>query len=455
MTTKITLVMVSSIDGIVSLQDGSSVGTWTSKEDKRRLRKEIQSADAIIVGRRSFRENFLEITKAPIYVLTNNKKLLENRDDRVRYTNMAPQKLKALLNKNNYKSVLLLGGVATNTKFLLRGLIDDIKLTIEPKFFGTGLHFVDCVKTHVKLKLVSVERVNSQGTLFMHYIVKNNKELSNNYVNNAEKVQVDLSVALETNRNWWNERAPKHYVSQYYNINAFLAGQNRIFDYERQELGDIKNKKILHLQCHIGVETLSLARLGANVTGIDFSLTALQCAKDLADKAGTKARFIEANVYDVPEILNGEKFDIVYVDFGSIHWLHDINKWAEIVAKVLKPGGFLYMNEFHPVSMMLSNDSPTFIRDYFYNKCKRWEGVGSYADGCEDSKNNIEYGWEHSLGDVISALTNAGLHIAFVHERPGHIEKQFGYLEQHEDGFWYPREGIPAVPATFSLKAIL
>lgn len=455
MNTKITLVMVSSIDGIVSLQDGSSVGTWTSKEDKRRLRKEIQSADVIIVGRRSFRENFLKITKAPIYVLTNDKKLLENCDGRVLYTNMSPKKLKALLDKNNYKKALLLGGVATNTKFLLQGLIDDIKLTIEPKLFGTGLPFINYVRTHVKLKLYSVERVNSQGTLFLHYIVKNNRELSKHYINDAEKVRVDLSVALEANKNWWNERAPKHYTSRYYNTKAFLSGQNRIFDYEKQELGDIKGKKILHLQCHIGVETLSLARFGANVTGIDFSSTALQCAKDLARKAEIRARFIEADIYDVPKILNSEKFDIVYVDFGSIHWLHDINKWAQVIADVLKPGGFLYMNEFHPVSMMLSGDSPTFIRDYFYNKCKQWEGAGSYADGCDDSKNNIEYGWEHSFGDIISALTNVGLRIAFIHERAGHIEKQFSYLEKHTDGFWYPREGIPSVPATFSLKAIL
>lgn len=123
MPVKITLVMVSSLDGVVSLQDGHSVGTWTSDEDKKRLQKEIKSADAIIVGRRSFRENFLKITNAPIYVLTNNKTLLADKhNDRVYYTDVTPRNLKKMLNAKKYTNVILLGGVTTNTEFLLRGV---------------------------------------------------------------------------------------------------------------------------------------------------------------------------------------------------------------------------------------------------------------------------------------------------------------------------------------------
>lgn len=123
MPVKITLVMVSSLDGVVSLQDGHSVGTWTSDEDKKRLQKEIKSADAIIVGRRSFRENFLKITNAPIYVLTNNKPLLADKhNDRVYYTDVTPRNLKKMLNAKKYTNVILLGGVTTNTEFLLRGV---------------------------------------------------------------------------------------------------------------------------------------------------------------------------------------------------------------------------------------------------------------------------------------------------------------------------------------------
>lgn len=141
MPVKITLVMVSSLDGVVSLQDGHSVGTWTSDEDKKRLQKEIKSADAIIVGRRSFRENFLKITNAPIYVLTNNKTLLADKhNDRVYYTDVTPRNLKKMLNAKKYTNVILLGGVTTNTEFLLRGLVDDLKLTVEPHLFGNKWH---------------------------------------------------------------------------------------------------------------------------------------------------------------------------------------------------------------------------------------------------------------------------------------------------------------------------
>lgn len=182
--------MVSSLDGVVSLQDGHSVGTWTSDEDKKRLQKEIKSADAIIVGRRSFRENFLKITNASIYVLTNNKTLLADKhNDRVYYTDVTPRNLKKMLNAKKYTNVILLGGVTTNTEFLLRGLVDDLKLTVEPHLFGTGLPFIDYIKTFISLKLVSVKRANPKGTLFLHYSIKNNKQLSKQYVNRALKTQ--------------------------------------------------------------------------------------------------------------------------------------------------------------------------------------------------------------------------------------------------------------------------
>ena len=112
------------------------------------------------------------------------------------------------------------------------------------------------------------------------------------------------------------------------------------------------------------------------------------------------------------------------------------------------------MHESHPISMALSSDTPIFIRDYFYNQAQQWEEQGSYTDGCENTKHNIEFGWERPLGETISAISKAGLFIEFLHERKGHVDKQFSYLEQATDGFWYPAYGIPPIPATFTLKAI-
>lgn len=457
MNTKITMMMVESIDGITSRQDGKSVKSWSSKEDGLLLQKEIRNSDVLIMGRRSFKQSFTNLTKAPIYVLTTDFNLLNNSTKQVIFTNKEPTELIHELKQRKFKNILLLGGQVTNTNFLLQGLVDNVKLTIEPKMFGTGLPLMSYSKTNIKLKLTNIEQLNSQGTIRLCYKITNNKELKRAYAQSMRQTRssgTKLSTILNINKMWWNERAKKHYKSKYYDIKKFLSGKNRIFEFEEHEVGNVSGKKLLHLQCHIGTETLSWARLGADVTGVDFSEQALDCATDLAKRANLQARFIHSNIYDVLDKLNGEKFDIIYVNYGSIRWLDDIEEWARIISVLLKKNGFLYMHESHPISMALSSDTPIFIRDYFYNQAQQWVEQGSYTDGCENTKHNIEFGWERPLGETISAISKAGLFIEFLHERKGHIDKQFSYLEQATDGFWYPTHGIPPIPATFTLKAI-
>ena len=150
------------------------------------------------------------------------------------------------------------------------------------------------------------------------------------------------------NHAWWNGVVETHVNSPSYLTKAFREGGDTLHPIESEEIGDVRGKTLVHLQCHFGLDTLSLARRGAKVTGLDFSANALAEARKLAKDAGIDARFIESNVYDAPPAL-GETYDIAYVTWGAINWLPDLNRWARVVASVLKPGGFLYLLEGHPV----------------------------------------------------------------------------------------------------------
>ncbi len=151
----------------------------------------------------------------------------------------------------------------------------------------------------------------------------------------------------------WNERAGIHLADEtgFYEIDAFRAGKSTLHAIEAGEIGDVRAKRLAHLQCHIGLDTLSLARMGADVTGLDFSSSALEGARRLAAETGLPATFVEGNVYDARELLTGQ-FDIVYVTWGAINWLPDIDRWAKVVASLLAPGGFLYLAESHPFALV-------------------------------------------------------------------------------------------------------
>ena len=159
--------------------------------------------------------------------------------------------------------------------------------------------------------------------------------------------------SYDTNRASWNERAGIHLADEtgFYEIDAFRAGKSSLHAIEAQEIGDVRAKRLAHLQCHIGLDTLSLARMGAEVTGLDFSSSALEGARKLATETGLPAAFVEGNVYDARELLTGQ-FDIVYVTWGAINWLPDIARWGEVAASLLAPGGFLYLAESHPFALV-------------------------------------------------------------------------------------------------------
>lgn len=159
----------------------------------------------------------------------------------------------------------------------------------------------------------------------------------------------------DTNRRNWNERTAIHARSQSYDLAGFRAGRSSLLPIELAEVGDVAGKSLLHLQCHLGVDSLSWARLGARVTGVDFADEALAVARGLNEELGLDTRFLHANLYDLPDLLN-EQFDIVYTTYGVLCWLHDIPRWAQIAASYVKPGGILYLADFHPLMVAMSDE---------------------------------------------------------------------------------------------------
>lgn len=212
---------------------------------------------------------------------------------------------------------------------------------------------------------------------------------------------------IEINKKSWNSRLEAHLNSDFYDMPSFLKGATSLNKIELDLLGDIKGKKILHLQCHFGQDTISLSRLGAEVTGIDLSDQAIEKAKALAIETDSTTQFICCNLYDLPQHLD-EQFDIVFTSYGTISWLPDLNKWGELISKYLKPGGEFIFVEFHPVVWVYDDDFNEI--KYYYNNVEpiAEEESGTYADKEADIKQAYVC-WNHGLGEVVTNLISNGL----------------------------------------------
>lgn len=262
----------------------------------------------------------------------------------------------------------------------------------------------------------------------------------------------------ETNRRLWDAWARRHYHSPYYDNDRFRAGALSLRRIEQEEVGDVRGKSLLHLQCHFGQDTLSWARLGAQVTGVDFSQEAIRLACRLATELHLPARFICADIYDLPTALD-ETFDIVFTSYGVLTWLPDLDAWGQIVARYLKPGGMFYLVEFHPLSIMLDDtltEPRLCIRYPYYHAdgpmC--FEDGLSYAAEEETSAEPLpSYQWGYSLGEVLNALLQAGLQPEFLHEHPVTTFRQLPFLEKGADGWYRLPASLPQIPLLFSLRA--
>ncbi len=257
---------------------------------------------------------------------------------------------------------------------------------------------------------------------------------------------------FKANKLLWNKRVDINFKSEFYNNEEFKKTKNSLNSIELNELGDISGKSILHLQCHFGQDTLSLARLGAKVTGVDFSEEAIKKAEELSEELNLTAKFVCSNIYDLKDNLN-EKFDIVFTSYGTIGWLPDISQWANIVSHFLKPNGKYLIVEFHPFIWTLDHNFEKIHYSYFHEDEPIAETLkGTYADRNSDIE-MIEYGWNHSLSDVINSLIAEGLEILSFKEFPFSPYNCFTNMKEVAKNKYMFEKFPGKLPIVYSLKA--
>jgi SAM-dependent methyltransferase len=263
--------------------------------------------------------------------------------------------------------------------------------------------------------------------------------------------------ALELNRALWDERALLHGQDDYYDIQGFLKGDSslssREIDEVRAAVGDVAGLDLLHLQCHFGLDSLSWARMGAHVTGLDFSPVAVARARDLAVTAGLEARFIEGDAQALPELLRGA-FDVVFASYGILCWIGDVRAWMRSAASALRPGGHLVLIDFHPLFVAIERIEPlTFDFPYLGAEPIREDVVGSYAQ--PDAKTSVTASVEfaHGLGEITTAAADAGLRVEMLTEWLDDLRDARGVLDADPDGRFRLRVNGQLLPVLYGLRA--
>lgn len=250
---------------------------------------------------------------------------------------------------------------------------------------------------------------------------------------------------FEMNRVGWDRRAKVHFESRFYDVDGFLANTTSLREIELEELQDVAGKRLLHLQCHFGLDTLSWARKGAVCTGVDISPVAVQKARELAVKTQLDASFVCSDVYGF-EASESETFDIVFTSYGAVCWLPDLSRWAEIAASNLAVGGRFYMVEFHPIYDLLAGYS------YFTRSVPDIDEEGTYTENGADTMAQLAT-WAHPLSSVINALIGAGLHIEHISEFPYSPYNCFEGMVEREAGRFYLSHKGNDVPIVYSISA--
>lgn len=232
-----------------------------------------------------------------------------------------------------------------------------------------------------------------------------------------------MDTHASVNQKLWDELAPLHAASRYYDVDAFVAGSSTLGAVELEEVGDVSGKRLVHLMCHFGMDTVSWARRGAHVTGVDFSAEAIRIARDLADQVHTPAEFVCADVLQAADVL-ADTFDIVFLSRGVLMWIEDIDAWAEVCARLLRPGGVFYLLDNHPLALAATEtDNGLTVHGSYFHSAEPAVVVkdGSYAVTDPGMRHQESREWNHSLGEVVTALVRAGIRIDFLHEFPGDV----------------------------------
>ena len=265
---------------------------------------------------------------------------------------------------------------------------------------------------------------------------------------------------FEANKVSWNKRTAVHKDSVFYDLDSFKKGKSSLNKIELEELGDVKGKSLLHLQCHFGMDTMSWEREGAVVTGVDISDEAIKLAKEINTELKLNAEFICANIYDLADSskvppLEGfrEAFDIVFTSYGTIGWLPDLDKWASIVSHFLKPSGIFYIADFHPTLWMMDDNFEKIKFSYFNAEVITEEISGSYSDRNAPIK-SVEHGWNHPFSEIISSLLKYNLQIVLFNEFSYSPYNCFNNLEQGVDEMWRIKGMDEKLPMMYSIKAV-
>jgi ubiquinone/menaquinone biosynthesis C-methylase UbiE len=256
---------------------------------------------------------------------------------------------------------------------------------------------------------------------------------------------------LDINRQSWNAKVELHLKSDFYFVDEFMKGRTSLNSIELELLGDIKDKKILHLQCHFGQDSISLSRMGAKVTGVDLSDKAIETARDLARKCGEDTQFICCDLYSLPDFLD-EKYDIVFTSYGTIGWLPDLEKWANIINYFLKENGKFIMAEFHPAVWMFDDDFTKVTYNYFNEKPIIETYEGTYADQSAEIKQEYVM-WNHSLSEVLQNLMKHNMILNDFYEYDWSPYPCFSHVEEFEKGKWRIPQFGNKIPLVYALKA--
>jgi SAM-dependent methyltransferase len=254
---------------------------------------------------------------------------------------------------------------------------------------------------------------------------------------------------IEINKNLWNKKVAHHLESAFYDVPGFLSGKSSLNAIELDLLGDVSGKSILHLQCHFGQDTISLARLGASATGVDFSEVAIDKAKELAAECNADAQFICIDIYSLPNALD-RQYDIVFTSYGTIGWLPDMDKWAGVVSHFLKPGGKFIIVDFHPVIWMFDNEFSHIQYPYFNKEAIVETLSGTYADRDAPIQES-EVGWNHPLTEILSALLSKGLSLKHFGEYDYSPYNCFNKMEEFEIGKFRISHLENKIPMVYSI----
>ena len=256
---------------------------------------------------------------------------------------------------------------------------------------------------------------------------------------------------FEVNRRTWNDKVKVHAQSEMYQLEAFKNGKSSLMPYELEALGDVSGKSLLHLQCHFGQDTLSWSREGAKCVGVDLSDEGIALARQLNEELSLDATFVCCNVLDTSKYVQ-DRFDIVFASYGTIGWLPDLKPWGRMIAERLKPGGVFFMAEFHPIVWMFdySDGKPKMRYGYMQNEAIYEEYQGTYADQ-NSTMISKEYGWNHGLGEVVSSLSEAGLHIDYLREYDESPYDVLPNLTKTENGMYTTKDQL--YPLIFTLRA--